>query len=66
MLDIDHSKFCMCYISELVQRVINNISIFYYDAQLGVNIIPLLASNKSFFVFKYSLCTILSLYSQIQ
>ena len=37
-LGIDHLKFCICYISE-----------FYYDAQLGANVItiePLLSGNE--------------------
>ena len=48
-LSIDHLKFCICYINELVQELLDNTSIFYYDAQLGVNVItlePLLAGNK--------------------
>ena len=39
----------MCYINELVQESLDNSLIFYYDAQLGVNVItyePQLASNK--------------------
>ena len=45
-LGIDHLKFCICYINELVKKLLDNTSISYYDAQLGVNIItlePLLA-----------------------
>ena len=45
-LGIDHLKFCICYINELVKKFLDNTSIFYYDAQLGVNVItlePLLA-----------------------
>ena len=45
----DHLKFCICYISELVKELLGNTSIFYYDPELGVNVItwePLLAGNK--------------------
>ena len=48
-LGIDHLKFCIYYISELVQESLDNTLIFYYDAQLGVNVItcePQLASNE--------------------
>ena len=48
-LVIDRLKFCICYISELVQKLLGNTSIFYYDPELGVNVItwePLLAGNK--------------------
>ena len=48
-LAIDHLKFCICYINEFVQDFLDYTSIFYYDAQLGVNAItlePLLAGNK--------------------
>ena len=57
--------------NELVQEFLDNNSIFYYDAQLGVNVItlePLLAGNKSINLcsyFKVFICTSLSLYSQI-
>ena len=57
-LGIDHLKFCICYINELVQGLLDNSSIFYYDAQLGVHAItlePLLAGDKyqSFLNLKY-------------
>ena len=45
-LGIGHLKFCIYYNNELVQELLDNTSIFYYDAQLGVNVItlePLLA-----------------------
>ena len=48
-LGIPHLKFCICYINELVQELLDNTSIFYYDAQLGVSAIMLehlLAGNK--------------------
>ena len=48
-LGFDHLKFCICYINEFVQELLDNTSIFYYDAQLGVNAITfelLLAGNK--------------------
>ena len=48
-LGIDNLKFFICYINEFVQELLDNIFIFYYDAQLGVNVItlePLLAGNK--------------------
>ena len=53
-LGIDHLKFCICYINELVQELLDSASFFYYDAQLGVNAItlePLLAGNK--YIFPY-------------
>ena len=46
---LDHWKFWIYYINEFVQELLDNISIFYYDAHLGVNAItlePLLAGNK--------------------
>ena len=46
---IDHLKFCIRYINKLVQELLDNTSIFYYDSRLGVNAItlePLLAGNK--------------------
>ena len=49
ILSLDHLKFCICYISELVQELLNNAFIFYYHAQLGVNVItlePLLSGDK--------------------
>ena len=48
-LGIDHLIFYICYISELVQELLDNTSILYYDAQLCVNVIalkPLLAGNR--------------------
>ena len=42
-------KVCILYINELVQELLDNTSIFYYDAHLGVNVItlePLLTGNK--------------------
>ena len=44
-LGIDNLKFCICYINEFVQDLLDNISIFYHDAQLGVNIIALRTST---------------------
>ena len=38
-LGIGHLKFCIYYNNELVQELLDNTSIFYYDAQLGVNVI---------------------------
>ena len=38
-----------CYINEFVQELLDKISIFFYDAQLSVNVItvePLLAGNN--------------------
>ena len=74
-LGIPHLKFCICYINELVQELLDNTSIFYYDAQLSVNAImlePLLAGSPwmvinitIFFNFEVFICTSLSLYSQI-
>ena len=49
ILGIDPLKFCICDINEFVQKLLENISIFYCDDQLGVNFItlePLLAGNK--------------------
>ena len=46
---ISSGLFLVCYINEFVQELLDNISIFYYDAHLGVNVItlePLLAGNK--------------------
>ena len=46
---ISSGSFLVCYINEFVQELLDNISIFYYDAHLGVNAImlePLLAGNK--------------------
>ena len=48
-LGIINWKFCNCLINELVQELPDNTSIFYYNAQLGVNVItlePLLADSK--------------------
>ena len=48
-LGIINWKFCICHINELVQELPDNTSIFYYNAQLGVNAItlePLLADSK--------------------
>ena len=48
-LGFGHLKFCICYINEFVQELLDNTSIFHYDAQLGVNAITLellLAGNK--------------------
>ena len=42
-------KLCILYINELVQELLDNTSIFYYDAHFGVNVItlePLLTGNK--------------------
>ena len=71
-LGFGHLKFCICYINEFVQELLDNTSIFHYDAQLGVNAITLellLAGNKSlnlfFLCFEVFICTSLSLYSQI-
>ena len=53
-IGIDHLKFWICYINKLVQELLDNTSIFYYDAQLGKNAIVfelLIAGNKSFFLF---------------
>ena len=51
-LSIDHLIYCICYINELVQELLNNTFIFYYDAQLDVNVIALdphfLVINKYF------------------
>ena len=38
---LDHWKFWIYYINEFVQELLDNISIFYYDAQLSVNVIAL-------------------------
>ena len=40
-LGFGHLKFCICYINEFVQELLDNTSIFHYDAQLGVNAITL-------------------------
>ena len=56
-LGFNHLKFCICYINELVQELLDNTSIFYYDTQLGVNVItlePLLTGNKQFNHFLFS------------
>ena len=48
-LGIINWKFGICHINELVQELPDNTSIFYYNAQLGVNAItlePLLADSK--------------------
>ena len=53
-LGIAHLKFCICYINELVQELLDNTSTFYYDVQLGVNAITLellLAGNKYIYLF---------------
>ena len=34
-------KILHCYINEFVQELLDNISIFYYDAELSVNVIAL-------------------------
>ena len=38
-LGIYYLKFCICYVNELVQELLDNTSIFYYDAQLGATFI---------------------------
>ena len=46
---LDHLKFCIYYINEFAQELLDNISIFHYDAHIGVNVLtlePLLAGNK--------------------
>ena len=48
-LMFDHLKFCICYINELVQELLDYTFIFYYDAQLGVTVItmePAFSGNK--------------------
>ena len=52
---IDHLKLKTL---GLVQELLDNTFIFYYDAQLGVNGItfePLLAGKNPFFILKYFL-----------
>ena len=46
---LDHLKFWIYYTNEFAIELLDNISIFYYDAHIGVNVLtlePLLAGNK--------------------